>query len=233
MVRRGPAGAGQDPPARGGEAEVSRKSSATGPPAIYPGPDVIRPGRPLVIVEGEFDALLLGQELGDLAAVVTLGSASARPDPGILGSMLAAAPWFIATDADEAGDKAAVGLARPARGGPAPRRSFKDLDRGPTKRGVNLRRWWSDRLGGTEAPPLFTWEELAALRWGPARWRPEPGIVIDRPDRGRMLAALKPPPMTPRNAQAIQAENVCGLDNRLSDNEGDGGGPGWQPRPPP
>ena len=42
-------------------------------PAIYPAPAVVRPGKPLVIVEGEFDALLLGQELGDLAAVVTLG----------------------------------------------------------------------------------------------------------------------------------------------------------------
>jgi hypothetical protein len=33
---------------------------------LYPGPEVIRPGRPVVIVEGEFDALLLGQELSDL-----------------------------------------------------------------------------------------------------------------------------------------------------------------------
>jgi DNA primase len=59
---------------------------------IFPGPEAIRPGRPLVIVEGEFDALLLAQELGDLAAVVTLGSASARPGPAILARMLAAAP---------------------------------------------------------------------------------------------------------------------------------------------
>ena len=58
--------------------------------SVYPGPEAIRPGRPLVIVEGEFDALLLGQELSGLAAVVTLGSASARPDPGVLGGMLAA-----------------------------------------------------------------------------------------------------------------------------------------------
>jgi hypothetical protein len=33
-------------------------------PRIYPGPEVIRPGAPLVVVEGEFDALLLDQELG-------------------------------------------------------------------------------------------------------------------------------------------------------------------------
>ena len=59
-------------------------------------------------MEGEFDALLLGQELGDLAAVVTLGSASSRPDLATRAEMLAACPWFIATDADEAGDEAAA-----------------------------------------------------------------------------------------------------------------------------
>ena len=78
-------------------------------PRVYPDPAVIEPGRPLVIVEGEFDALLLGQELRDLAAVVTLGSASSRPDLAARSEMLAAAPWYIATDADEAGDKAASG----------------------------------------------------------------------------------------------------------------------------
>ena len=45
-----------------------------------------------------------------------------------------------------------------------------------------------------------TWDELSALRWVPAMdedrpWVPaeddEPGIVIDIPDRGRMLAALR------------------------------------------
>ncbi len=46
---------------------------------------------------------------------------------------------------------------------------------------MNLRRWWSDRLGGTEAPALFTWPELAAWRWGPARGgQPEP--ADDGPD---------------------------------------------------
>jgi DNA primase len=97
---------------------------------IYPGPGVIRPGRPLVLPEGEFDALLLGQELGDLAAVVTLGSASARPDPGILGNLLAASPWYIATDADEAGDKAAEGWpARSRRVRPRPSRIGPRLDK--------------------------------------------------------------------------------------------------------
>ena len=55
----------------------------------------------------------------------------------------------------------------------------------------------ADRIADQRPP---TWDELSALRWGPAMdedrpWVPaeddEPGIVIDIPDRGRMLAALR------------------------------------------
>jgi hypothetical protein len=106
-------------------------------PTLYPGRHVIRPGRPLVVTEGEFDAWLLGQELGDLAAVVTLGSASARPAPGILGAMLAATPWFVATDADNAGDRAAEECPAPAR---RVRPPFKDWGES-RKHGVDLRCW--------------------------------------------------------------------------------------------
>ncbi len=53
--------------------------------------------------------------------------------------------------------------------------------------GINLRRWWTDRLGGTEAPELFTWHELAAQRWGPARDDPSPGIVIDQAEPSRVF----------------------------------------------
>jgi hypothetical protein len=181
-------------------------------PTLYPGPEAIRPGRPLVIVEGEFDALLLAQDLDDLAAVVTLGSASGRLDSGIVRSMLAAPRWYIATDADEAGDKAAaVWPARSRRARPpGPFKDWTEARQG----GVNLVRWWSDRLGGNEAPPLFSWPELAGLRWGPApdfepginpanprnqslnqtggvAPDPEPGIVIDRPDPARRRLALE------------------------------------------
>jgi len=82
----------------------------------YPGPERIKPGRPLILTEGEFDCLLLSQELASLdVSVVTLGSASARPGPAALGPMLAAPEWFLATDADEAGDKAAAGWPARAR----------------------------------------------------------------------------------------------------------------------
>jgi hypothetical protein len=159
------------------------------PPAIYPDRRAIRPGRPLVIVEGELDALLLGQELAGLAPVMTLGSASARPDPGVFGPMLTSSPWYVATDDDPAGDRAAGDwptVARRVRP-PGPYKDWTEAHQG----GVNLARWWSDRLGGDEAPPLFTWPELAALRWGPSAADPSPGIDIGRPDRARILAALQ------------------------------------------
>jgi DNA primase len=129
--------------------------------ALYPGPEVIKPGRPLIIPEGELDTLLLAQELHDLAAVVTLGSASSRPDPVILGRMLAAALWFIATDSDKAGNKAAqnwpgrVVRVRP----PEPCKDWTEAAQG----GINLRFWWAARLGSGAL-----WNELARLRWGAA-----------------------------------------------------------------
>jgi hypothetical protein len=117
---------------------------------IYPSPSVIRPGQPLIITEGEFDALVLAQELEGLAAVVTLGSASARPTPAILGGMLAAFPWYVATDEDAAGEKAAGAWPASARRvrPPAP---YKDWTEAKAA-GVDLARWWADRLGGNENP---------------------------------------------------------------------------------
>jgi hypothetical protein len=142
----------------------------------YPGPETIRPGRPLIVTEGELDALLLGQELAGLAAVVTLGSASARPTPAILGTMLPASPWFLATDRDEAGDLAAAswpGRARRVR----PPEPFKDWSEA-RQGGVDLARWWRDVLAGIDRPPLFSWDELARWRWGQAVGDPEPGIIF-------------------------------------------------------
>ncbi|MGA2701528.1 MAG: hypothetical protein ABSH35_10580 [Isosphaeraceae bacterium] len=184
-------------------------------PRVYPDAAVIEPGGPLVIVEGEFDALLLGKELRRApglpgwAAVVTLGSASSRPDLATRSEMLAAAPWFIATDAYEAGDKAASVWPAPARR-VRPPGAFKDWTEA-AQAGVNLHRWWSDRLGETEAPALFTWPELAAKRWGPALDDPTPGINIDRPDPERIRAALaaadRSDPYALAERLAIQTEN--------------------------
>jgi DNA polymerase-1 len=153
---------------------------------IYPGPGAVRPGCPLILVEGEFDALVLGEALGDLAAVVTLGSASAEPTPAILGRFLPAARWFIATDGDDAGGKAADGWPARARRvrTPVP---FKDWTEAKAA-GVDLARWWRDILAGIDRPELFTRPELAGIRWGPSGGDPAPGI--DNPGRRPSLEAL-------------------------------------------
>jgi CHC2 zinc finger/Toprim-like len=146
-------------------------------PAIFPAPEAVRPGMPLVVVEGEFDCLLLAQELADLAAVVTLGSASARPEGSTYLAMLPAPTWHLAHDADEAGDKAASGWPARARRvrPPAPCKDWTEAFQYP----INLLRWWTDRLGGIEAPALSSWDELASRRWGPAIGDLTPGIIID------------------------------------------------------
>jgi hypothetical protein len=148
-------------------------------PRIYPGPEAIRPGMPLVIAEGELDCILLAQELADLASVVTTGSASTRLDPAMLPALLRCPRWYAAHDADDAGDRAAAGW--PARAvrvrPPAPDKDWTEAHQS----GVALRRWWTDRLGGIEAPERSTWDELAARRWGPRLKIEGPGFVVDRP----------------------------------------------------
>jgi hypothetical protein len=42
-----------------------------------------------------------------------------------------------------------------------------------------------------ECRPGASWEELSRLRWGPAVGDPTPGIVIDVPDRQKLMRALK------------------------------------------
>jgi hypothetical protein len=176
-------------------------------PRIYPGPEAIRPGMPLIIVEGEFDAILLGQELADLASVVTLGSSSSRPEGALYLAMLRCPQWYAAHDADPAGNGAAAEW--PARAvrvrPPAPDKDWTEAHQS----GVALRRWWTDRLGGTEAPERSTWDELAARRWGPGLTDPAPGIVVDRPARPAVW--LGPPDELDRQERAAIMEIDGGL----------------------
>jgi hypothetical protein len=153
----------------------------------YPSLEGVRPGRPLIVVEGELDCLLVQQELGESAAVVTFGSASARPAPSARGRLLAASPWYIATDADEPGETSA------RRWPPSARRvrppgPFKDWTE-VRQAGIDLGRWWSDRLGGIENPDLFMWTELSTWRWGDAAGGSEAGI--DNPGHRPSPATLE------------------------------------------
>jgi DNA primase len=145
-------------------------------PRVYPGPEAIRPGTPQIAVEGEFDALLLAQELDDLASVVTLGSASRRPEGALYLAMLRCPRWYAAHDGDDAGDRAAAQWPdravriRP----PAPEKDWTEVHAGGCNR---LRYLW----GGILRQPCTPWEELAARRWGPGFTIEGPGLVVDRP----------------------------------------------------
>lgn len=76
----------------------------------------------------------------------------------------------------------------------------------------------------------MVWAERSTWRWGPATGDPTPGIVIDRPDPARRRAALEiaaDDPYAIAECEAIRAEaDLCGLNTRSMDNEGDGGGRG-------
>ncbi len=115
---------------------------------LFPGRSGIVAGKPLVIVEGEFDALLLGQELADVAAVVTLGSAGNKPSARIKNAMLTASRWIVAGDADGAGEKSAEGwLAssdRCVRVAP-PQAKGKDWTEA-YQNGLDLKTWWQEQL---------------------------------------------------------------------------------------
>jgi hypothetical protein len=63
----------------------------------------IVPGLPALVVEGEFDALLGWQEFRDLVNVVTLGSASRRPDALTLRQLVVSSQILLCYDEDEAG----------------------------------------------------------------------------------------------------------------------------------
>ena len=77
---------------------------------LYPWPDIDRTqGRlPVLIVEGEFDALIGFQEASHAIHVLTAGGASTRSLPRATRAALARVPaWLICTDHDAAGVEAA------------------------------------------------------------------------------------------------------------------------------
>lgn len=112
--------------------------------------DAIRPGRPLVVTEGEFDCILLSQEIGDQTNVISMGSASIRPGSALRLELLKAHPRIIATDADPAGDKAAQHWpGRPRRVRPPQGKDWTDA----RTAGCDLREFWLPLLSPIAAAP--------------------------------------------------------------------------------
>lgn len=165
-------------------AEVYRADGWSG--GLYPGPEAIQPGHAVVIVEGELDALLLGQEVQPLGLpVVTMGSASARPDGAVKLALMACPIWYVASDRDPAGEQFAASWPTPARRAPPPElinqpsKDWTDCHRS----GAPLLAIWTNIVSGLNLQdpnrPQAAWEDLAGLRWGGATEADE-NIIVDR-----------------------------------------------------
>jgi hypothetical protein len=110
---------------------------------------LLRPNWPVVLVEGELDALTVQQQAGDLAAAVATGSTAGARKMKWLVHLALASVVLVAFDADEAGEKAA----------------HYWLDGLP-----NARRWrpfWQDANAmAQEGVDLHTWIEAGLVSTG-------------------------------------------------------------------
>ena len=167
---------------------------------VFPGTSGIIAGKPVVIVEGEFDALLLGQELDGLAPVMTLGSAGNKPSARVKNALLGAFPWIVAGDADEAGEKSADGWLsrsdRCVRVAP-PKGMGKDWTEAH-ENGLNLRDWWQGALARLDR------QSRRAVPEGPsaAPQSTATGGEAVNPGVTDGLCALAPPRRPPREVVA-------------------------------
>lgn len=78
--------------------------------AVYWGMGQPPKGRPLIIVEGEFDALIVQQELGSRAGACTVGSASSQFSETALDAVAGCSGFILALDSDTAGRAATAKL---------------------------------------------------------------------------------------------------------------------------
>lgn len=144
-------------------------------PALYMA-ETLHDCNAAVLTEGEFDALLLWQEAGDLAGVATLGSAMARPDLGQWGKYLShPTKLFVAYDQDETGRKGAEQVLQVlphARrlNGPVVQAPDKDLG-DFFRRGGRLRDWLAYYLHRDTCPVLEAHPPRLALGNGLSLYR--------------------------------------------------------------
>ncbi|MBK8021107.1 MAG: toprim domain-containing protein [Chloroflexi bacterium] len=129
------------------------RGSKTG--GMYNG-DALVEGCTVLMVEGEFDALLAQQELGEQAVVVTLGSAANRLPQQWLARLQAARRVYSCFDNDEAGARAAANLATQL--GEKHRalalKQGKDITDYVVQYKGDLLDWWRDETSQDVPPPV-------------------------------------------------------------------------------
>lgn len=79
----------------------------------YPWGECSAPGEPLLVCEGEFDALTAWQEVGHVVNVASFGGAGQKALSDDARALMAACPdWLLTFDQDDAGDAAAREMTR-------------------------------------------------------------------------------------------------------------------------
>jgi hypothetical protein len=113
----------------------------------YPYDDFPKPGRPCLIAEGEFDALIAFQEIGHIVDVMTVGGALQTPAPQALDALAGCSHWLVASDYDAAGT-ADVAKWRERGPGKVRRLMLPDVNdlTDYFKAGGNLREWIAGEL---------------------------------------------------------------------------------------
>lgn len=104
-----------------------------------------------VIVESELDGILLNQEAGDLAGVVSLGTATAKPDGITHKALMEMETILVSLDTDEAGAKASWKFWPETYGAKAKRWPvIKGKDHSEARQnGLDLRAWIITGIFGT------------------------------------------------------------------------------------
>lgn len=132
-------------------------------PGLYRA-DKIEPEKPVVLCEGEFDALIINQEAADLVTAVATGAVTAARQLRWVGKLALCSLVLVAFDTDPAGEKGAQwwleALAHNARRWRPV--GAKDPNEMYVKAGMNLRHW----LGEIPEPePTDEAEDSSVWRW--------------------------------------------------------------------
>ena len=116
--------------------------------ALY-GADRLAPGRPAVLVEGEFDALTVMQHADDLAIAVATGSTAGGQRTRWIAGLAACSRVLVAFDGDEAGEKASAYWLSVLRGQARRWRAYYAKDaNGLAQSGGAVREWVAAGLRG-------------------------------------------------------------------------------------
>lgn len=147
--------------------------------ALY-GADTLAGREVAAVTEGEFDAILLHQEAGDLVGVVTLGSASARLPDAWVPYLLGVKRLLIAYDTDSAGSEGASAWqalsVRAQRLLPLAGKDITDF----SQAGGDLRAWIRFALAGAEMFRVVPSSVAAPAM--PAPWVGQRVRIEDLPD---------------------------------------------------